>query len=109
MMDTKIKSGIGLRGRTTIPFIGDLPTSDTPSQIMQAESREFCRSVANHKDQSGVYVKQSTESMAKTIFLTSTFQKGARPLLPQILPPLLRYLVSAFDRMDIRNPRLNNI
>jgi hypothetical protein len=64
-------------------------------QNNEAESRSSsAEAFANHKD--NLYVKQSTGEQAKTIFLTSTFPKGARPLLPQILPPLLRYLVKCF-------------
>jgi hypothetical protein len=72
LLDTKIKSRLTWR-KTTIPFIGDLPTSDTPSEIMKPEKQTSSAEAWNHKNQSGVYVK--SEGMAKTIFLTSTFPK----------------------------------
>jgi hypothetical protein len=54
-----------------------LPTSDTPS-VMNLGSRTSSAEAANHKNQSGVYVKQSSGGMAKTIFLTSTFPKEVK-------------------------------
>jgi hypothetical protein len=37
LLDTKIKKPFGYRGKTIIPFIGDVPTSDFPSEIIKSE------------------------------------------------------------------------
>jgi hypothetical protein len=34
LLDTKIKKPFGYRGKTIIPFIGDLPTSDFPLKLL---------------------------------------------------------------------------
>jgi hypothetical protein len=34
LLDTKIKSRLDIEGRTIIPFIGDLPTSDFPLKLL---------------------------------------------------------------------------
>ncbi|MEO8254527.1 MAG: Wzz/FepE/Etk N-terminal domain-containing protein, partial [Flavobacterium sp.] len=39
LLDTKIKSRLDLDKKTLIPFIGDVPTSDSHSEIIQSESR----------------------------------------------------------------------
>jgi tyrosine-protein kinase Etk/Wzc len=39
LLDNKIKSRLDLEGKTKIPFIGDIPTSDSPFEIMNSNSR----------------------------------------------------------------------
>jgi hypothetical protein len=84
----KIKGRLNFDGKTTIPF--DLPTSNTPSEIMRRNTDSSAEALQN-EDQSGVYVKQSAGGYGQND-MTSTFSKRARPLFPN-LPPHLRYRV----------------
>jgi hypothetical protein len=57
----------------------------------------------NHKNQSGVYVKQSSRRIAKLYFITSTFPKEGKTFVQQIWRPLLLYQVKVLlIGMDIR-------
>jgi capsular exopolysaccharide synthesis family protein len=111
LLDTKIKSRLDFEGKTTIPFIGDLPTSDTPSEIMEAESRsssaEALRIVRTNLE---FMLSKVPEGMAKTVFLTSTFPKEGKTFVAANLAATFalsgkRVLLIG---MDIRNPRLQD-
>jgi hypothetical protein len=39
LLDTKIKSRLDIEGRTIIPFIGDLPTSDFPLKLLNQRAK----------------------------------------------------------------------
>jgi len=79
LLDTKIKSRLDLDGKINMPFIGDLPTSDSPHEIMQIESRSSTAEALR-------IIRTNIEFMfadifgnrAKTIFLTSTFPKEGK-------------------------------
>ncbi|MEZ7497303.1 polysaccharide biosynthesis tyrosine autokinase [Flavobacterium sp. Arc3] len=110
LLDTKIKSRLDLEGKTMIPFIGDLPTSDTPSVIMKAESRtssaEALRIVRTNLE---FMLSKVPEGMAKTIFLTSTFPKEGKTFVSANLAATfaLSGKKILLIGMDIRNPRLD--
>jgi tyrosine-protein kinase Etk/Wzc len=110
LLDTKIKSRLDLDGKTLIPFIGDVPTSDNPSQIMRSESRtssaEALRIIRTNLE---FMVSKVPEGLAKTIFLTSTFPKEGKTFVSANLAATFalsgkRVLLIG---MDIRNPRLD--
>ncbi|EIA10226.1 GumC family protein [Flavobacterium frigoris] len=110
LLDTKIKSRLDLEGKTMIPFIGDLPTSDTPSIIMKAESRtssaEALRIIRTNLE---FMLSKVPEGMAKTIFLTSTFPKEGKTFVSANLAATfaLSDKKILLIGMDIRNPRLD--
>jgi capsular exopolysaccharide synthesis family protein len=110
LLDTKIKSRLDLEGKTMIPFIGDLPTSDTPSVIMKAESRtssaEALRIIRTNLE---FMLSKVPEGMAKTIFLTSTFPKEGKTFVSANLAATfaLSGKKVLLIGMDIRNPRLD--
>jgi tyrosine-protein kinase Etk/Wzc len=110
LLDTKIKSRLDLSGKTLIPFIGDLPTSDTPSEIMKPESRtstaEALRIVRTNLE---FMLSKVPEAMAKTIFLTSTFPKEGKTFVSTNLAATfaLSGKKVLLIGMDIRNPRLD--
>lgn len=110
LLDTKIKSRLDLEGKTLIPFIGDLPTSDTPSEIMKPESRtssaEALRIVRTNLE---FMLSKVPEGMAKTIFLTSTFPKEGKTFVSANLSATfaLSGKKVLLIGMDIRNPRLD--
>jgi tyrosine-protein kinase Etk/Wzc len=110
LLDTKIKSRLDLEGITMIPFIGDLPTSDTPSEIMKPESRsssaEALRIIRTNLE---FMLSKVPEGMAKTIFLTSTFPKEGKTFVSANLAATfaLSGKKVLLIGMDIRNPRLD--
>lgn len=110
LLDTKIKSRLDLDGKTVIPFIGDVPTSDTPSEIIQTESRtssaEALRIIRTNLE---FMLNTVPEGLAKTVFLTSTFPKEGKTFVSANLAATFamsdkRVLLIG---MDVRNPRLD--
>jgi len=110
LLDTKIKSRLDLDGKTLIPFIGDVPTSDNPSQIMRSASRtssaEALRIIRTNLE---FMLNKVPEGMAKTIFLTSTFPKEGKTFISVNLAATfaLSGKKVLLVGMDVRNPRLN--
>jgi capsular exopolysaccharide synthesis family protein len=110
-LDTKIKSRMDLEGKTIIPFIGDVPTSDTPNQIIQSESRtssaEALRIIRTNLE---FMLSKVPEGIAKTIFLTSTFPKEGKTFVSVNLAATfaLSGKKVLLIGMDIRNPRLDD-
>ena len=110
-LDTKIKSRLDLEGKTQIPFIGDVPTSDDASTIMQAESRtssaEALRIIRTNLE---FMLSKVPEGIAKTIFLTSTFPKEGKTFVSVNLAATfaLSGKKVLLVGMDIRNPRLDD-
>lgn len=111
LLDTKIKSRLDIEGKTQIPFIGDVPTSDTPNEIMQSNSRtssaEALRIIRTNLE---FMVSKVPDGIAKTIFLTSTFPKEGKTFVSVNLAATFalsgkRVLLIG---MDIRNPRLDD-
>ncbi|OYX82913.1 MAG: tyrosine protein kinase [Flavobacteriales bacterium 32-34-25] len=109
-LDTKIKSRLDLEGRTQIPFIGDVPTSEDASTIMQAESRtssaEALRIIRTNLE---FMLSKVPEGIAKTIFLTSTFPKEGKTFVSVNLAATfaLSGKKVLLIGMDIRNPKLD--
>lgn len=109
-LDTKIKSRLDLEGKTQIPFIGDVPTAEDASTIMQAESRtssaEALRIIRTNLE---FMLAKVPEGIAKTIFLTSTFPKEGKTFVSVNLAATfaLSGKKVLLIGMDIRNPRLD--
>ena len=110
LLDTKIKSRLDLEGKTAVPFIGDVPTSDTPNELIQSGSRtssaEALRIVRTNLE---FMLAKVTEGQAKTIFVTSTFPKEGKTFISVNLAATFalsgkKVLIIG---MDIRNPRLD--
>jgi tyrosine-protein kinase Etk/Wzc len=110
LLDTKIKSRIDLEGKTLIPFIGDVPTSDNPSEIMKSASRtssaEALRIIRTNLE---FMLNKVPEGIAKTIFLTSTFPKEGKTFVATNLAATfaLSGKKVLLVGMDVRNPRLD--
>ena len=110
LLDTKIKSRLDLEGKTLIPFIGDVPTSDTPSEIIKSESRtssaEALRIIRTNLE---FMLSKVPDGQAKTIFLTSTFPKEGKTFVSANLAATfaLSGKKVLLIGMDIRNPRLD--
>ena len=110
LLDTKIKSRLDLDGKTLIPFIGDVPTSDSPSEIIKSESRtssaEALRIIRTNLE---FMLTKVADGQAKTLFLTSTFPKEGKTFVSANLAATfaLSGKKVLLIGMDIRNPRLD--
>ncbi|MFN7100632.1 MAG: polysaccharide biosynthesis tyrosine autokinase, partial [Flavobacterium sp.] len=111
LLDTKIKSRLDLEGKTVIPFIGDVPTSDSPMELIRPESRtsaaEALRIIRTNLEFLLTKVK---EGQAKTIFLTSTFPSEGKTFVSVNLAATfaLSGKKVLLIGMDIRSPRLDD-
>ena len=110
-LDTKIKSRLDLEGKSSIPFIGDVPTSESPSELIKAESRtssaEALRIIRTNLE---FMLSKVPDGQAKTIFLTSTFPKEGKTFVSVNLSATfaLSGKKVLLIGMDIRNPRLDD-
>jgi tyrosine-protein kinase Etk/Wzc len=108
LLDTKIKSKLDLEGKTQIPFIGDVPTSDDTAELIKSESRtssaEAIRIVRTNLE---FMLNKVPEGLAKTIFVTSTFPSEGKTFISVNLAATFALsgrrvlLIGA----DIRNPK----
>jgi capsular exopolysaccharide synthesis family protein len=109
LLDNKIKSRFDIQERTKIPFVGDLPKSDAPNEIMKSESRsssaEALRIISTNLQ---FMLSNVTEGQARTIFLTSTFPKEGKTFVSLNLAATFALTGKKvlLLSMDIRNPKL---
>ncbi|OXB00029.1 GumC family protein [Flavobacterium pectinovorum] len=108
LLDTKIKSKLDLEGKTQIPFIGDIPTSNDIGELIKSESRtssaEAIRIVRTNLE---FMLNKVPEGTAKTLFVTSTFSSEGKTFISVNLAATFalsgrRVLLVG---MDIRNPK----
>ena len=108
LLDTKIKSKLDLEGKTQIPFIGDVPTSDDIAELIKSESRtssaEAIRIVRTNLE---FMLTKVPEGIAKTVFVTSTFPSEGKTFISVNLAATFalsgrRVLLVG---SDIRNPK----
>ncbi|MHC0441188.1 GumC family protein [Flavobacterium sp. 3-210] len=108
LLDTKIKSKLDLEGKTQIPFIGDVPTSDDIAELIKSESRtssaEAIRIVRTNLE---FMLTKVPEGIAKTVFVTSTFPSEGKTFISVNLAATFalsgrRVLLIG---SDIRNPK----
>ncbi|WP_163400505.1 GumC family protein [Flavobacterium fluviatile] len=108
LLDTKIKSRLDLEGKTQIPFIGDIPTSENANELIKTESRtssaEAIRIVRTNLE---FMLTNVPEGQAKTIFVTSTFPAEGKTLVSVNLAATfaLSGRKVLLIGMDIRNPK----
>lgn len=110
LLDTKVKSRLDIEGKIGIPFIGDIPTSESHSEIIKSESRtssaEALRIIRTNLE---FMINNVPEGIAKTIFLTSTFPKEGKTFVSVNLAATfaLSGKKVLLIGMDIRNPKLD--
>ncbi|PXY45712.1 GumC family protein [Flavobacterium hydrophilum] len=108
LLDTKIKSRLDLEGKTQIPFIGDIPTSEDANALIKTDSRtssaEAIRIVRTNLE---FMLTNVPEGRAKTIFVTSTFPAEGKTLVSVNLAATfaLSGRKVLLIGMDIRNPK----
>ena len=110
LFDTKIKGRFDIEGKMSIPFLGDVPHSDTDKEIVNATSRtgtaEALRIIRTNLE---FMLNQVPEGTAKVIFSTSTVPKEGKTF---IAVNLAATIASSGKKvlllgMDIRNPKID--
>ena len=110
LLDTKVKNRFDISSKIDIPFLGDIPKSITPNEIIDATSRtgtaEALRIVKTNLD---FMLGQVAEGEAKTIFLTSTVAGEGKTFLSVNLAGTMALSKKKvlLIGMDVRNPKLN--
>ncbi|MBA5791232.1 polysaccharide biosynthesis tyrosine autokinase [Flavobacterium sp. xlx-214] len=109
LLDTKIKTRFDITDNTDIPFLGDVPTSETSNELMEISSRssaaEAIRIVRTNLD---FILSDKQEEECKTIFLTSTISGEGKTFVSANLAATFalsgkKVLLIGFD---LRNPKL---
>lgn len=110
LLDTKVKSRLNITDKFSIPFLGDVPRSLTPNQIIDTTSRtstaEAIRIVRSNLD---YMLTQVPEGKAKNIFLTSTIPGEGKTYLSINVAAIFAHSGKKvlLIGLDIRKPKLN--
>jgi len=110
LLDTKVKNRFEITSKLSIPFLGEIPKSETPNEIVDTSSRsstaEAMRIVRMNLD---FMLNQVPEGKAKTILFTSTISGEGKTFLSVNLAGIfaLSGKKVLLIGMDIRNPKLN--
>ena len=110
LLDTKVKTRFDLTDKFNIPFLGDVPKSLTPNEMISSASRtssaEALRIVRTNLD---FMLNQVPDGKAKSIFMTSTILGEGKTFLSVNLAGIfaLSGKKVLLIGMDIRRPKLN--
>ena len=110
LLDTKVKSRFEVIKKLNIPFLGEIPKSELPNEIVDTTSRsstaEAMRIVRMNLD---FMLNQVPEGKAKTILFTSTISGEGKTFLSVNLASIfaLSGKKVLLIGMDIRNPKLD--
>jgi capsular exopolysaccharide synthesis family protein len=110
LFDTKVKSRLNITDKFNIPFLGDVPRSITPNDIIDTTSRtstaEAVRIVRANLD---YMLTQVPEGRAKSIFVTSTIPGEGKTFLSVNLAAIFAHSGKKvlLIGLDIRKPKLN--
>ncbi|MDD5149975.1 MAG: polysaccharide biosynthesis tyrosine autokinase [Flavobacterium sp.] len=110
LLDTKVKNRFDITDKLKIPFLGDIPKSTSPNEMVDASSRtgsaEALRIIRTNLD---FMLNQVPEGTAKTIFMTSTIPGEGKTFISANLAGVfaLSGKKVLLMGMDIRNPKLS--
>jgi len=109
LLDTKVKNRFDITDNTDIPFLGDIPTSESSGELMELGSRssaaEAIRIVRTNLD---FILSDKSDEECKVIFLTSTISGEGKTFVSANLAATLSLSgkkVLLFG-LDLRNPKL---
>lgn len=111
LLDTKIKSRNDVISKVTIPFLGDLPKSETSNEIIKTNSRsssaESIRMIRTNLD---FLLANVSGKKCKKIFVTSSIPKEGKTFCSVNLAATfaLSDKKTLLVGMDIRNPKLDS-
>ena len=108
LLDTKIKTRLDLEGKTPIPYLGDVPSSESHEQIMDLNSRSSSAEAIRIIRTNIEFMLPQKENEAKVIFSTSTFPGEGKTFISANIAATIalsgkRILLIG---MDLRNPKL---
>jgi capsular exopolysaccharide synthesis family protein len=110
LFDTKIKYRQDIEGKIIVPFLGDVPESDTEDEIFKASSRsssaEAIRIVRTNLD---FMLGAVPDGLAKTVFVTSTLPKEGKTFVTMNLASTIAMTNKKvlLIGLDIRNPKID--
>ena len=110
LLDTKVKSRFDITDKFNIPFLGDVPKSLSPTEMISTTSRtssaEALRIVRTNLD---FMLNQVPDGKAKSIFMTSTIPGEGKTFISINLAGIfaLSGKKVLLIGMDIRSPKLN--
>jgi tyrosine-protein kinase Etk/Wzc len=110
LLDTKVKSRFDMTDKFNIPFLGDVPKSMSPNEMISTTSRtssaEALRIVRTNLD---FMLNQVPDGKAKSIFMTSTIPGEGKTFISINLAGIfaLSGKKVLLIGMDIRSPKLN--
>lgn len=110
MLDNKVKERQDVEKKLSMPFLGDIPTSESTEAIINASDRsgtaEAIRMVNTNLE---FMLNQVPDQMAKTVFVTSTLPKEGKTFLSVNLASTIALSGKKvlLIGMDIRNPKID--
>lgn len=109
-LDTKVKNRKDVEQVVTIPFLGDIPASESNDKIIEVNSRsssaEAIRMIRTNLD---FILGNVSEEKCKTIFVTSSIPKEGKTFVSINLASTIALTSKKvlIIGLDIRNPKLN--
>lgn len=110
VLDNKLKSRHDIEGKISAPFVGDVPKSAYPEEIIDANSRsssaEAIRIVRTNLE---FMLGKIPEGQSKTVFITSTIPKEGKTFISINLASTIALSGKKvlLIGLDIRNPKID--
>jgi len=111
LLDTKVKTRYDIEKNVSVPFLGEVPTSESNTEIINFNSRsgsaEALRIVRTNLE---FMLSQVGKGRAKTIFLTSSMPKEGKTFVSLNLAGTIALSEKKvlLMGMDLRHPKLQN-
>ena len=108
LLDTKIKTRLDLEGKVPIPFLGDVPSSESHDQLMELNSRSSSAEAVRIIRTNIEFMLPQNNDQAKLIFSTSTFPGEGKTFISANLAATIALSGKKvlLVGMDLRNPKL---
>lgn len=109
LLDTKVKSRQDLESKTNVPFLGDIPTSESHDDLIKTNSRSSSAEAIRIVRTNLEFMLAGVEKgKAKTVFITSTLPKEGKTFVTANLASTIALSNKKvlLVGLDIRNPQL---